>query len=73
MLGRRRGSAGDVEKALKSIKVPVLYMPSATDLYFPVTDARYEAQFIAKCRWCRFLRCGDIRRGRGRVRRMGSF
>ena len=32
--------------ALRSIKVPVLYMPSATDLYFPVTDARYEAQFI---------------------------
>ncbi len=38
--------AGDVEKALASIKVPVLYMPSATDLYFPLEDARYEAQFI---------------------------
>jgi homoserine O-acetyltransferase len=25
----------------------VLYMPSATDMYFPVTDARYEAKFIA--------------------------
>jgi len=24
----------------------VLYMPSATDLYFPVTDARYEAKYI---------------------------
>lgn len=23
-----------------SIKAPVLYMPSATDLYFPLTDAR---------------------------------
>lgn len=23
-----------------SIKVPVLYMPSATNLYFPLTDAR---------------------------------
>src|SRR5579871_3536303 len=34
---------GDVGAALRSIKVPVLYMPSATDLYFPVTDARYEA------------------------------
>ncbi len=37
---------GDVEKALASIKVPVLYMPSATDLYFPLEDARYEARFI---------------------------
>jgi homoserine O-acetyltransferase len=40
---------GDVEAALRSIKVQVLYMPSATDLYFPVTDARYEAQFIPHC------------------------
>ena len=43
------GFKGDMEEALKSIKVPVLYMPSATDLYFPVTDAKYEAQFISKC------------------------
>jgi homoserine O-acetyltransferase len=40
------GFDGDVEKALRSIRVPVLYMPSETDLYFPVGDARYEAQFI---------------------------
>jgi len=40
---------GDVEAALRSIKARVLYMPSATDLYFPVTDARYEAAFIAHC------------------------
>ena len=39
---------GNVEAALKSIKVPVLYMPSETDLYFPVTDAKYEAAFIPK-------------------------
>ena len=37
---------GDVEAALRSIRVPVLYMPSETDLYFPVDDARYEAAFI---------------------------
>jgi homoserine O-acetyltransferase/O-succinyltransferase len=37
---------GNVELALRSIKVPVLYMPSETDLYFPVGDARYEAGFI---------------------------
>jgi homoserine O-acetyltransferase len=40
---------GDVQAALRSIKVPVLYMPSATDLYFPVEDAQWEAQFIAHC------------------------
>ncbi len=45
-VGATPGFGGDVAKALRSIKVPVLYMPSATDLYFPVTDARYEAQFI---------------------------
>ena len=36
---------GDVEAALRSIRVPVLYMPSETDLYFPMSDARYEASF----------------------------
>jgi homoserine O-acetyltransferase/O-succinyltransferase len=40
---------GDTEAALRSIKARVLYMPSATDLYFPVTDARYEAPFIRRC------------------------
>jgi homoserine O-acetyltransferase/O-succinyltransferase len=40
---------GDAEAALRSIKVPVLYMPSETDLYFPITDARYEAAFIQHC------------------------
>ena len=40
---------GDTEAALRSIKVPVLYMPSETDLYFPVTDARYEAAAIPHC------------------------
>ena len=39
---------GDVEAALASIQVPVLYMPSETDLYFPPGDARYEAGFIPK-------------------------
>jgi homoserine O-acetyltransferase len=47
-VGATRGFAGDEKKALASIKVPVLYMPSATDQYFPVTDAKYEAQFIPK-------------------------
>ncbi len=39
---------GDVEKALASIQVPFLYMPSATDLYFPLEDAQYEAPFIPR-------------------------
>ncbi len=37
---------GNTEAALRSIKARVLYMPSETDLYFPVGDARYEAAFI---------------------------
>ena len=46
-VGTAAGFDGDVEKALKSIKARVLYMPSETDLYFPVSDARYEQGFIA--------------------------
>ena len=48
-VGTTPGYGGDVERALRSIKVPLLYMPSETDLYFPVGDARYEAPFIPKC------------------------
>ena len=45
-VGATPGFGGDEVKALKSIQVPFLYMPSATDLYFPVGDARFEAQFM---------------------------
>ncbi len=45
-VGTTPGFHGDTKKALASIKVPVLYMPSMTDMYFPVGDARYESQFI---------------------------
>jgi len=45
-VGTTPGFGGDVEKALGSIRVPFLYMPSETDLYFPVTDAKYEAGFM---------------------------
>ncbi len=48
-VGATPGSSGDAQKALRSIKAEVLYMPSETDLYFPVTDARYESQFIPHC------------------------
>jgi homoserine O-acetyltransferase/O-succinyltransferase len=45
-VGATPGFGGDVERALQSIKVPVLYMPSETDLYFPMSDARYEQALI---------------------------
>ncbi len=45
-VGTTPGFDGDVEKALRSITAPVLYMPSETDLYFPIGDARYEMAFI---------------------------
>ena len=45
-VGTTPGFGGNVEKALRSIKAPILYMPSETDLYFPLTDARYEAAYI---------------------------
>jgi homoserine O-acetyltransferase/O-succinyltransferase len=48
-VGATPGFNGDEKKALGSIKAQVLFMPSATDLYFPVTDARYEAPFIPHC------------------------
>lgn len=47
-VGTTPGFGGDVEKALRSIRVPFLYMPGETDLYFPVGDARYEAAFMPK-------------------------
>lgn len=47
-VGGTAGFGGDVERALRSIRVPVLYMPSETDLYFPIGDARYEAAFIPR-------------------------
>jgi homoserine O-acetyltransferase len=46
-VGMTPGFNGDLERALRTITVPVLYMPSETDLYFPVGDARFEAQFIS--------------------------
>ena len=46
-VGTTAGFNGDMARALRSITAPVLYMPSETDLYFPVADARFEAQFIA--------------------------
>ena len=49
-VGETSGFNGDHERALRSIQVPVLYMPCETDLYFPVGDARYESEFITGVR-----------------------
>jgi len=46
-VGATPGFNGDEQKALRSIKVPFLFMPSETDLYFPLTDAKYEAGFMS--------------------------
>ena len=40
-----------IESALASIKVPVLYMPAATDLYFPLEEAEAESKMIKDCRF----------------------
>jgi len=45
-LGDTPGFGGEHERALRSIRARVLYMPSTTDLYFPVGDAEYERPFI---------------------------
>ena len=45
-VGGTKGFNGDTEKALRSITTPILYMPSQSDLYFPLTDARAESKFI---------------------------
>jgi homoserine O-acetyltransferase len=47
-VGTTPGFNGDTARALRAIKARVLYMPSETDLYFPITDARYEEAFIPR-------------------------
>ena len=37
---------GDLPATLRLIRTPVLYMRSATDLYFPVKGAGFKAGFI---------------------------
>lgn len=50
-ISRTKGFDGDIEQALRSIRIPVLYMPGATDLYFPVSDAEYERKFLSNVRF----------------------
>ena len=47
-IAKTSGFDGNIEHALAAIRVPVLYMPGATDLYFPQSDAEYERQFLTK-------------------------
>ncbi len=49
-VGDTPGFGGDVEKALRSIRAKVLYMPCQTDLYFPPQYAEYEARFLRDVR-----------------------
>jgi homoserine O-acetyltransferase len=46
-VGGTPGFQGNTERALRTIRARVLYMPVETDLYFPVSDAREEARFIS--------------------------
>ncbi len=45
-VGNTPGYGGDFEKALRAIEARVLFMPSETDLYFPVADSEHEARLI---------------------------
>jgi homoserine O-acetyltransferase len=47
-VGDTPGFGGDHERALRSIRARVLYMPCETDLYFPIGDFRHESQFITR-------------------------
>jgi homoserine O-acetyltransferase len=47
-VGTTPGFGGSTENALRAVSAPVLYMPSETDLYFPVGDAREESRWIKK-------------------------
>jgi homoserine O-acetyltransferase len=47
-VGTTPGFDSNTAAALASIEVPVLVMPGATDLYFPVGDAELEARSIPR-------------------------
>lgn len=47
-VGTTKAFDGSLARALGAIRARVLYMPVATDLYFPVSDARAEAKLIQR-------------------------
>jgi homoserine O-acetyltransferase len=65
-IGDTPGFGGDHEKALRSIRARVLYMPSQTDLYFPLADAEYERAFIPRVTWDPIPTLWGHRAGAGR-------
>jgi homoserine O-acetyltransferase len=65
-VGDTPGFGGDHEKALRSIRARVLYMPSQTDLYFPVGDADYERRFIPNVTYLPIPSLWGHRAGAGR-------
>ena len=65
-IGDTPGFGGDHEKALRSIRARVLYMPSQTDLYFPLADAEYERAFISRVTWDPIPTLWGHRAGAGR-------
>lgn len=50
-ISKTKGFDGNIDHALASIEIPVLYMPGATDLYFPVTDAESERKFLTNVKF----------------------
>ena len=50
-VGKTPGLGGNLARALGSIRARVLYMPCATDLYFPIGDAESERRFIPDVQW----------------------
>lgn len=65
-VGETPGFGGNHEKALQSIRARVLYMPSQTDLYFPVGDAEYESHFIPRVTFAPIPSLWGHRAGSGR-------
>ena len=51
----------------RSIKVPLLYMPSETDCISPSATRATKRSSCRLCRSCRFRPCGDIRPGPARI------
>jgi homoserine O-acetyltransferase len=49
-VGDTKGFGGNLEKALGSIQARVLLMPSASDQYFPLTDAVFESELIKRAK-----------------------
>jgi len=62
-IGTTPGYGGDVARALAAIRVPVLYMPSETDLYFPSTSGNLSG----RSRSPRSTRCGATPRAPARA------